>query len=689
MLENNTDALTSQAMAHLEKGELSQAKALYEQVCGFDEENAEAWMMLGVINGELGDSGEALSCLRRAIQLQPDLAEAHAGLGNVLRTQGKLQEALIHYRKAAELSPDKAETWMMVGAACGMLGQFAEAADCCRKAIKLQPDLINAHMNLGNALMQQGKLEEELACYQGVIRLQPRFPAAWYMLAGVCARLRRWDQAGPAYEKVLELDPNHAASHSGLASAQQALGNYQEAMKHYSLAAQLNPRDARMLHGMGATLILMGRQQEAVSSFRKALQIDPDYAEAHVGLGAALAALGNSEEALECCEKALRLHPNHPDAASIAASIEEQAGDVERARDRLQPLIRAGIDSANVALAYARVSKRLNLFRDGIAAVERLLNRGPLSNANRRNLHFMLGDLYEAEEEYEQAFTHYRTANDLNTSHFDVGQHEAHVNELITTFNADFIAEMPHATVRSDRPVFVVGMPRSGTTLVEQILASHPAVFGAGELPDIQQLVAGIPPMLESDQGYPACMSLLTQDKVDLLARRYLDRLMELAPEARRVIDKMPDNFMHLGLIALLFPDARIIHCVRDPLDTCLSCYFQNFSLGHPYSYSLSDLGAYYLSYTRIMAHWKEVLEIPVMDVHYEELVQNQEDVSRALVEFCGLEWDERCLRFYETERFVSTASYDQVHQPIYRKSIQRWKNHEKHLDPLKQALAM
>jgi len=246
---------------------------------------------------------------------------------------------------------------------------------------------------------------------------------------------------------------------------------------------------------------------------------------------------------------------------------------------------------------------------------------------------------------------------------------------------------MPRASVRSDRPVFIVGMPRSGTSLIEQILASHPQVFGAGELTDIVRLPLSLHTMLGTERKYPQCLSLLTQDRIDTFAQHYLDKLASLSPDASRVIDKMPGNFMHLGFIELLFPDARIIHCMRDPLDTCLSCYFQDFSRSHPYSYDLENLGAFYNEYRKIMQHWRSVLSIPMYEIQYEELVADQEMKSRELVEFCGLEWDERCLNFHETKRYVGTASYDQVRQPMYKKSAGRWKNYENRIDVLKKSL--
>ncbi len=237
-------------------------------------------------------------------------------------------------------------------------------------------------------------------------------------------------------------------------------------------------------------------------------------------------------------------------------------------------------------------------------------------------------------------------------------------------------------------PVFIVGMPRSGTTLVEQIISAHPAAYGAGELPDIIGLVRALPGFLRNNrEPYPECVGELNENAEFALSERYLEKIRLSPGDPERVTDKMPHNFLHVGLIALLFPNARIIHCTRNPVDTCLSCYFQDFMGRHTYAYNLEDLGYYYGEYRRLMAHWREVLPMQFMDVNYEELTANAEANSRRIIEHVGLPWDERCLEFYKTGRNVATASYDQVRQPIYRKSVERWRNYEQHISPLLSSL--
>jgi hypothetical protein len=310
-----------------------------------------------------------------------------------------------------------------------------------------------------------------------------------------------------------------------------------------------------------------------------------------------------------------------------------------------------------------------------------------ISRERRSAAHFSLGRLYDRAGDYNRAFVHFQAGNNLKPSDFDRGEFTRFIDDLINTFDVDFMRNAPCAHHGSRRPVFIVGMPRSGTSLVEQILASHPEVCGGGELEDIRHIAFGAGAWLGSSHTYPRVVRELAAADCDTLAAGYLKKLAVLSPQARCVTDKMPQNFLALGLIALLFPEARVIHCLRDPLDTCLSCYFHDFTGYHPYAYRLEGLGFYYRQYQRLMRHWRAVLPIPMLDVVYEDLVADPEAGIRQLLAFCELDWDERCLRFYESERIVHTSSYQQVRRPIYKSSLGRWRHYAAHLEPLRRAL--
>jgi hypothetical protein len=289
--------------------------------------------------------------------------------------------------------------------------------------------------------------------------------------------------------------------------------------------------------------------------------------------------------------------------------------------------------------------------------------------------------------EYAAAFGAYNQANHLKGAGFSKQEARRLFAAIKEVYSAENMAGMPTSRDTSSSPIFIVGMPRSGTTLTEQILASHPTVFGAGELPTISQLIVSVPDMMAADAPYPWCMTKISADVVEELSRLYREEVDHRSGGAPRSTDKLPGNFINLGLISLLFPSAKIVHCARDPVDTCLSCYFHGFSGDYSYSYAMEDLGFYYNQYLDLMNHWKKTLSIPIMDVHYEELISDQESVSRQLVDFCGLDWDENCLRFYKTKRTVSTASHDQVRQPIYDRAVGRSLHYMEFLAPLKASL--
>ncbi|MDH3513718.1 MAG: sulfotransferase, partial [Gammaproteobacteria bacterium] len=424
---------------------------------------------------------------------------------------------------------------------------------------------------------------------------------------------------------------------------------------------------------------------EAETHYRKAVEVKPDFTEAHINLATTQRVQGKFPEALESYQRALMLAPDNPEAVGGAASMLERLGRFDEARAIMAPAIEQGINSISLALPYAAVSRYTGEKDQAVTLLEPMLADETNNRALRREGHFMLGKLYDSDKKYDEAFHHYQAANALDSAKFDIEGNGRAFDSLIGLF-----VEAPHhrrarASNRSRLPVFIVGMPRSGTTLTEQILASHPLVHGAGELRHMGDIRKSLPGL--TGVPWPQCMDRLDRQLLDNIAQEHLERLARLGPGKARVTDKMPHNFLLLGLIDLLFPEARVIHCRRDPMDNCLSIYFQQFNEEHAYANNLEHLGLYYRQYERMMAHWRTVLRIPVLDIQYEEAVANPEQNARRLIEFCGLDWDDRCLRFYESDRVVNTPSYDQVRQPIYNKSVARWKRYEAHLEPLKRSL--
>ena len=573
---------------------------------------------------------------------------------HALLKANELVKAAQIYEQVCKDNPKDIESWVNLVRVYAALNQPARVERCCRSILSVLPNSDDAYYNLGFALMMQ----------------------------------KKYSPAIDAFRKTIQLNPSHAIAFLHLGKLLHLHSNLDEALACYRRASRLRSDLAEAYCGIADIHENRGQIADAIEAYRNTLAINPDLLEANIGLGLALCHLGEFEEAIKHAEHALQIAPTNEDAIALTANIANRTGDSDTALRLLQPIVRAGSKHVNIAVAFSACCRDNDCVKEAVATIENILNAGePLSPASRFSLHFELGKCYDKLEDYDKAFHHYRQGNEIKPAAFDLQRHSREIDAITETFSHDFMARAPRARIRSGRPVFVVGMVRSGTSLVEQIMASHPSIHGAGELPDIIRLAMSLHTLLGSREHYPACTTQLTQDAVERMANEYLDRLHHLSPDASRVVDKMPGNFAHLGLIELLFPDARVIHCKRDPLDTCLSAYFQDFSQSHAYSCDLAQLGAVYRQYSRIMAHWKETLRIPVLDIQYEDLVSDQEGVSRRLIEFCDLDWDDQCLKFHETRRHVATASYDQVRQPLYKRSVGRWKHYEKHLAPLLEAL--
>lgn len=505
--------------------------------------------------------------------------------------------------------------------------------------------------------------------------------------ADACLRAGKLAEAKSLYSEAAHLDPGDAQTWLMLGNVNTQSGEVNDAESAYRRALRLNPGLGEAHQYLGNLLGSLGHHREASDCYRKALRIKPHSVPAHINLGNVLVIQGKFNEARDAYRDALRFDPENRKAALGIAHAYERQGDPDQAFAQLQPFLSPGKVDADAAMIFAAVCRPLGRCTEAIAIMEGFLAREnpPLTSAERSTLCFRLGSLYDANNDYDAAFLKFKQGNMIKAQDwgFDSQAHIRLIDALVNSFSSEFMTHAPRSTCDSQRPVFIVGMPRSGTSLVEQILASHPAVFGAGELHELTHITTELPALLGNQLPYPQCVTAMTVTHCDQLARRYLETLDGLSSKSLRVTDKMPDNFLRLGLIAMLFPHARIIHCLRDPLDTCLSCYFQNFGPGLSFTFDLASLAEYYRQYRRLMEHWRTVIDLPLLEVRYEDLVKDQERVSREMVSFCALEWDERCLRFHETDRVANTASYDQVRRPLYSRSIERWRHYARHLGPL------
>jgi tetratricopeptide (TPR) repeat protein len=646
---------------------------------------------LGLILKDRGDLDAAIEALSQAIRHNPAFAQAHYNLGLCLNLGKRYAEAEASLREALRLLPNYPDAWNDLAAVLHAQERSEEAVHACMQALQQRPRYPEALNNLGIILLATDQIEQAEQRFREALGLRPDYASAHSNLGNLLVHQGHLDLAIEHYQKALKSRPDYAEALNNLGNAHMRQDRFDEAIPHLRKAVELKPDFAEALNNLGNALLSSREAREhyaeAEQAFRKAIESASDPAEYQINLGNCLHLQGKYEEALETFRQAERLKPGYPDAIAGQADLLEHIGEFEHAMALVQPLIDEGRDNLQIALAYGELARHSDCREAAITLLKKNLDDPDALTSVRMKAHFLLGKLYDELKDHEQAFTHYRNANDMDPIRFDRAKSEQHFDNFTSFFQADAQRKRPRASNKSRLPVFIVGMPRSGTSLVEQILSSHPDVHGAGELEDMHKLTQDLPGILGSSLPFPQCMAQIDRKALDILATKYLGMLSRLAPRALRVTDKMPHNFQALGLIELLFPNAQIIHCMRNPVDTCLSIYFQEFNGDHAYANDLAELGLYYRHYLRLMDHWRATLSVPILDIQYEDLVDDQETHSRRMIEFCGLKWDDACLSFHASKRVVKTPSYDQVRRPIYRKSVERWRNYEEHLGPLLEAL--
>lgn len=508
-------------------------------------------------------------------------------------------------------------------------------------------------------------------------------------LAQVCSVTNRRQEAHGLLRRAISLAPDDAEPLVRCGQFLLAHGQIPQAIELFRAARARAPGDYEVEAGLGQALQRWGRAPLAIRHYQAALAARPGAADCRCALGVAQALIGDYDAALASLREARRTHPEHQHALGAEADVLASLGRRGEALALLEPYVSRSSVHPSLATAFARIAGEAGRASDAIALCRRIVAAAGARNSDRATVLFSLGSLYEKSGDFDAAFDAFRRGNELSgATEFDDRIFASFVDQMITAFDPAKLKDYRRGSDRSELPLFIVGMPRSGTSLVEQILASHPQVFGAGELPDIGQMLLTLPAAI-NDGKYPACLERADQEVIDRFAAAHLAHLRELGSENTRVTDKMPGNFQHLGLIWMLLPGARVIHCRRDPVDNCLGCYTTMFSAAHVYARDLTHLGRFYREYERLMAFWKSALDLPILDVQYEDFVDDPEPHVRRLIEFCGLPWDDGCLRFHESKRVVRTASIDQVRKPIYKSSVNRSARYGAHLDPLRVALGV
>ncbi|HLJ63861.1 MAG TPA: tetratricopeptide repeat protein [Stellaceae bacterium] len=681
-----------QALALAERyrseGRLDLAEGVCRQVLRVVPNHAETLHLLGIILHQAGHAGAAIDLLKQAIAVEGRIPLYHCNLGEMCRLAGRFDEAVAAGRQALALKPDYPEALNNLGIAHYDRGEFDLAIDHYRRAVAIAPSYAEAHSNLGNGFRAKKLYEEALPHYRRAIQLKPRYADAYNNMGTALRDLKRIAESETTYRQALALNPNDPLTLNNLALAVKDLDRIDEALEILARSAAINPNNHQTFTYLASSLNEQHRTAEARVAIERALTLRPDDPDATNILGNVLFEEGDTDGALASFEKAIAAKPDLSDAYNNMGNALKELGRFEAAKASYVKAIELDpkLTGAYLNLADA---KKFTPEDPHLAAMEAMLGEmSAMPDTDQLHIHFALGKAYADLERHEDSFRHMLKGNALKRAKitYDETQNAALLREVKAVFTPELMRQKRGQGDPSPLPLFVLGMPRSGTTLVEQILASHPRIFGAGELRDFHVQVYS----WKSDASFPGLVKGMSASDLRRFGETYLAGVKKLAPEALRITDKMPSNFYYVGLIHLALPHARIIHTRRNPVDTCLSCFSKLFSGEQNHTYDLAELGRYYRFYEALMDHWRRVLPPGVMlEVQYEEVVADLETNAKAIIAHAGLPWDEACLAFHKNERPIRTASATQVRRPIYQSSIGRWRPYKDMLEPLLRELGV
>ena len=691
----STDSAIEVAKGLHLQGRTAEAEALYRGLLGAQPDALGALEGLGVVLFQQGRAEEAAELFARGVALEPRSVRFHANLGEALRTIRRFDQALGHLRTAVTLGPTDVQAWNSLGLVAFDLRRHAAAEHAYREAIRLNPRFVHAHINLANTLQALGRSGEAIGSLRAALRIEANNPLALMNLARMLFESRDprlLVEAEAVSRRAVALAPQLPLALTTLARALRLQGRIDEAGEYEARALKLVPgRQSNSPNASGGP-----DRTRACGEAEPASELMPETPAAHGQHSRGLAHLneGRLDLAETCLREAIRLDATMAVSWVGLAAVDAERGDIERSCQSARTALALRPDLAE---AYWRLATNLlgRLPDAEVEAMEKLVPDDSLSNDDRGLLHFGLAAVLDRRGLFARGAAHLEIANLHQAGGkfargltYNPDNHSEFIGQIIANFTTEFLARGHGWGDPDTRPVFVVGFPRSGTTLTEQILASHPLVLGAGELHDLHRVYQSLPEIVgEATIDRLEALNLLGPISAKAAARRYLDKLDTLEPAgARRVVDKMPDNVNYLGLIALLFPRAKVVICRRDLRDIAVSCWQTGFR-SCPWNNNCDYIAQRLSDYQRILAHWEQVKPLPCLELSYEDVVTDTECHARLLIDFVGLDWDPSCLEFHSNPRVVRTPSLAQVRQPIHSRSAGRWRNYEADLRPLFRAL--
>jgi tetratricopeptide (TPR) repeat protein len=588
---------------------------------------------------------------------------------------GQVDQAIEAAQRALAADEGSAQHWHDLGVLYQLRGALADSRVAFERAAAINPSFASVHNNLGNTFLRLGETERAIVSFRRALALEPNLMPAHANVASALHVLGRNAEALVHARRAVELDPDAPGPRITAAFVEGAVSGYGAALDQLDALLARLPDNPTALAARAYCLLRLERFTEALEAAQRGLALQPNFASLVESLGCALRGLSRFDEAFAAFDRAIELGAERSSILVLKAGGLLEIGRMDEAERTLEAALEAAPDCAN---AWSVLVDLRSFAPDAatLATMERYLATSPNLRASeaRAHMHFALGKAYRRSRDPRSAFRHFAAGNALKRSSivYDIADDERIARATIERFTPATMHRLAGSGDASRAPIFVIGMPRSGTSLVEQILASHPDVFGAGELTLFDRALA--------EAG---------SEDMTALGSRYLELVDEIAPADKRVVDKLPSNFRHVALLHLALPRARIVHCVRDALDTCFSCYTTLFTGRQDFSWDLVETGRFYRNYATLMDHWRAVMPAGIMlDVSYEDIVADLETTARRILAFCDLPWDERVLRFYQTERPIRTASYKQARQPIYATSVRAADAYRDELAPLIAALA-
>ncbi len=629
-------AIFNEALSRINQGELDAAVAMCREAIRRDSGDISMTALLGAVLLKQRQPDAAEKYLRRAIELAPTFAKPHEDLGYLLLETHRAQEAVTVLKEATRLDPESGTAFYTLGRAFVAMGKQRRADVAFEKAFALDPH--RRKLAMAAELHKRGKYPEAERIYRRLLQEDPRNVDAMRLLAGVASAQSLPEEAESLLRRAIALAPDFALAHLDLGNLMKEQHRFEEAIECFSKTAELHPHSGKPHYLHGAALAEAGRAYDAADAYRKAIEVQPAHAGAMLGLGHSLKTIGEQDEAIRAYRDCIRLRP----------------------------------DDGEIYWSMANL-KTFRFSDKELASMHEILGRDDLGDRSRVHFLFALAKASEDAGDFDNAWQFYAEGNTLQRAmeSYDPVRTELTNQELREVFTAELLTEKAGLGNPDPAPIFIVGLPRSGSTLLEQILASHSLVEGTAELAYLGRTAMSLNHNRADGINYPQAVIELGERHLTALGQKYLQWAeFHRQLDKPRFIDKNPNNFPSIGFLHLILPNAKIIDARRYPLDTCLSCYRQLFAKGQTFLYDMQDLGEYYLQYIEMMEHWNQVLPGRVHRVQYEELVTNFEDEVRRLLEYCELPWEDACVDFHRTDRPVRTASSEQVRQPVYTKSV-------------------